>query len=178
MSVFDESFGDLIQENVVLRRCRHQAACALRSLLWLTGTQFQFDEESGDFAAIARFGVAIECGDRSVELFSLGQRPGFQQQSSRVGLIHFQRTLDELFCFVGFAAFEEALCVIQISLRGFLLLAHHAVKFSQTHLHALVFRLNVEQAVQDFHSFLRAVGLQVRFGNLRKRGRASLSTPC
>ena len=64
---------------------------------------------------------------------------------------------------------EQALGVAQIGLGGFLLLAHHVVKFGQAHLHAQVFRLHVEQAMQHFDSALRVIGFQVRFGDLQEK---------
>ena len=48
-------------------------------------------------------------------------------------------------------------------------LAHHVVELGQAHLHARIFRFDFEQAVQHFDRFRRAVGLQMRFGDLQEQ---------
>jgi len=106
----------------------------------------------------------------------------FEEDGRAVLRVDFQRALQQLYGFFLFAAIEQPLRVVQIGKGRFLLLAHHVVQLGQPHLDAQVFGFYVEQPVQYLHGFLGVVRFQVRFrcasAICRKRGRASLNTPC
>ena len=98
-----------------------------------------------------------------------GQDLALQKNRGSARAIHSERALDQLFGFVWLAVVKQPLRVVQIRLRRFLLLAHHVVKLGQAHLHARIFRLDFEQAVQHFDGFGSAIGFQMNFGNLQEK---------
>ncbi len=169
LAVGDHCFSHGVERSGVLVAARELLAGAIGGFLGLAGLDFEVQQHLRHFAASLRFGMGFEQRDGVGILAARDERFGAQQHGRAVGRIHFERALDELFRFVVLAAIEQALGVVQIGLGRFLLLAHHVVKLGQAHLHAQVFRFDVEQAVQHFNRALCVIGFQVRFGDLQEK---------